>query len=53
MDERIGTLYLNPSPGFGGAKLLKDIQNLVYNAKALDMHEVAEYWDAVIDINNF
>jgi len=38
--------------GFGGSCFQKDILNLVYIARSYHLHEVADYWEQVILINN-
>ena len=53
MDSRIGNKFLKSSVGFGGSCFQKDILNLVYIAKSLGLHEVSEYWNQVIKINNY
>ena len=53
MDSRIGNKFLKSSVGFGGSCFQKDILNLCYIAKSLDLHEVAEYWRQVIKINDY
>lgn len=53
MDSRIGSKFLKSSVGFGGSCFQKDILNLVYIAKSLGLHEVSEYWNQVIKINNY
>lgn len=53
MDERIGSRYLHASVGFGGSSFQKDVLNLMYLAKTLNLPEVAEYWHRVVEINNF
>jgi UDPglucose 6-dehydrogenase len=51
-DPRIGPLYLNASPGFGGSCLEKDLWLLCALAKCMGRPEVARYWKSVIDQND-
>ena len=53
MDSRIGSKFLKSSVGFGGSCFQKDILNLVYIAMSLGLHEVSEYWNQVIKINDY
>ncbi len=53
MDSRIGNRFLNASVGFGGSCFKKDILNLVYICESYGLHEVAKYWEAVLDINEY
>lgn len=52
MDKRIGAQFLNASVGFGGSCFQKDILNLVYIANTLGLHEVADYWEQVVIMND-
>lgn len=52
MDSRIGSKFLKASVGFGGSCFQKDILNLVYIARSYNLHEVADYWDQVILMND-
>ncbi|KAH0482811.1 MAG: hypothetical protein KVP17_001992 [Porospora cf. gigantea B] len=52
-DHRIGSAFLNASVGFGGSCFQKDICNLVYICRSLNLPEVAAYWEQVIEINNW
>lgn len=53
MDSRIGPKFLNASIGFGGSCFKKDILNLVYICQSLGLNEVADYWESVIQINEY
>jgi UDPglucose 6-dehydrogenase len=53
LDKRIGPNMLRASVGFGGSCFKKDIYNLVYLAESLNLHEVAQYWRSVVDINEW
>ena len=53
MDSRIGSKYLNASVGFGGSCFKKDILNLVYLCQHYGLHEVADYWESVVRINQY
>ena len=52
MDSRIGSKFLKSSVGFGGSCFQKDIMNLVYISKSFGLHEVADYWEQVIIMND-
>lgn len=52
MDSRVGPKFLKASVGFGGSCFQKDILNLVYIAKSFGLHEVADYWEQVIIMND-
>jgi UDPglucose 6-dehydrogenase len=53
MDMRIGSRFLNASVGFGGSCFKKDILNLVYISESHDLHEVAQYWESVLAMNEY
>lgn len=53
LDTRIGSKFLQASIGFGGSCFQKDILNLVYMCESLNLPEVAEYWQQVIDMNEY
>ena len=52
-DERIGSEFINPGPGFGGSCFKKDILSLIYLCNFYRLDEVAKYWENVININNW
>ena len=51
-DSRIGSKFLKASVGFGGSCFQKAILNLVYIARTYNLHQVADYWEQVIILNN-
>ena len=51
-DTRIGDKFLNSSVGFGGSCFKKDMLALIYLAELKGLHEVADYWMSVIEMNN-
>lgn len=51
-DSRIGPKFLKASVGFGGSCFQKDILNLVYIARSYNLHQVADYWEQVIIMND-
>lgn len=51
-DSRIGPKFLKASVGFGGSCFQKDILNLVYIARSYGLHEVADYWQNVVTMND-
>lgn len=53
MDSRIGPEFLKVSVGFGGSCFKKDILNLVYISRYYGLDKVADYWEKVIEINQF
>jgi UDPglucose 6-dehydrogenase len=44
---------LNSSVGFGGSCFKKDILALIYLAEIKGLTEVADYWNAVIELNEY
>lgn len=52
-DSRIGPRFLQASVGFGGSCFQKDILNLVYICESVGLREVAGYWQAVINMNDY
>jgi UDPglucose 6-dehydrogenase len=50
-DSRIGGKFLKAGPGFGGSCFQKDILNLVYLCGHYGLHEVAAYWQCVVELN--
>lgn len=53
MDSRIGPKFLKASVGFGGSCFQKDILNLVYLCGHFGLHEVAAYWEQVVQMNDY
>ena len=52
-DSRIGEKFLSASIGFGGSCFQKDILNLVYLCEHFGLPEVAQYWESVLNINDW
>jgi UDPglucose 6-dehydrogenase len=52
-DSRLGPKFLQAGPGFGGSCFQKDILNLVYLCGHYGLHEVAAYWQSVVDLNTW
>jgi len=52
-DSRIGPKFLKSSVGFGGSCFQKDILNLVYLCEYFGLPEVADYWNKVIEMNDY
>ena len=53
LDKRIGPRMLKSSVGFGGSCFRKDVLNLVYIAQTLHLPEVADYWESVVEMNEY
>ncbi|KAL8721746.1 MAG: hypothetical protein Q9225_001644 [Loekoesia sp. 1 TL-2023] len=54
LDSRIGPQMLKAGPGFGGRRghcFQKDIFNIVYLSESLHLYEIADYWRAIINMN--
>ncbi|KAL8724755.1 MAG: hypothetical protein Q9166_007769 [cf. Caloplaca sp. 2 TL-2023] len=51
LDSRIGPQMLKAGPGFGGSCFQKDIFNIVYLSESLHLYDIADYWRAVINMN--
>ena len=52
-DSRIGEKFLSASIGFGGSCFQKDILNLVYLCEHFGLPEVAQYWESILNINDW
>merc|ERR1711907_595511 len=52
-DPRIGPKFLQASVGFGGSCFQKDILNLVYLCECYGLRECAEYWNWVVQMNEY
>ncbi len=52
-DSRIGAKFLSAGIGFGGSCFKKDILNLVYLCEHHGLYEVADYWQQVVNINEW
>ena len=52
-DSRIGPKFLQAGPGFGGSCFQKDILNLVYLCRHFGLPTVADYWEAVVELNTW
>jgi UDPglucose 6-dehydrogenase len=52
-DSRIGPKFLKASVGFGGSCFQKDILNLVYLCNHFGLSTVADYWESVVEMNDY
>jgi len=50
-DGRLGSRFLQAGVGFGGSCFEKDILNLAYLAREMHLDVVADYWLAILRIN--
>lgn len=53
MDDRIGSKYLKASAGFGGSCLKKDVMALTYISESYQLHQVADFFRGIVEINEF
>lgn len=52
LDPRLGQSMLKSSLGWGGGCFQKDVLDLIYIARSLGLDTVANYWAAVIEMND-
>lgn len=52
-DSRIGPKFLRASVGFGGSCFEKDVRNLVYLCAHYGLGPAADYWRAVVELNDW
>ncbi|CAD5208740.1 unnamed protein product [Bursaphelenchus xylophilus] len=52
-DTRIGPKFLQASVGFGGSCFKKDVLSLVYLCESLNLQKCADYWNAVVAMNEW
>ncbi|GIM16377.1 hypothetical protein Vretimale_19041 [Volvox reticuliferus] len=52
-DSRIGPRFLMAGCGFGGPALQKHVLNLVYICESLGLTQVAQYWQQVVEMNDW
>lgn len=53
LDTRIGAKFLKAGIGYGGSCFRKDILNLVYLCEHYGLQPVADFWQMVVDLNDF
>ncbi|KAF7589960.1 UDP-glucose 6-dehydrogenase 1 [Aspergillus hancockii] len=53
LDPRIGCHMLQSGIGWGGGCFQKDILDLVYIARGLNLDHIADYWASVIEMNDY
>ncbi len=52
-DTRVGGKFLRAGPGFGGSCFKKDILNLVYLSNYFGLEKVGNYWQEVLNLNQW
>lgn len=52
-DTRLGPNFLQASLGFGGSCFQKDVLNLVYLSESLGLNTVANYFNAILKMNDY
>ena len=52
-DKRVGPQFLQSSPGFGGSCFEKDLLSFIYILESRGLQEAADYWHAVLKVNNY
>lgn len=52
-DSRIGGQFLRAGLGFGGSCFRKDILNLIYLCEHYGLEPVGDYWQQVVNINDY
>uniref|UniRef100_A0A7S0M456 UDP-glucose 6-dehydrogenase n=1 Tax=Cryptomonas curvata TaxID=233186 RepID=A0A7S0M456_9CRYP len=52
-DSRIGAGYLKACPGIGGGTLLHNIRMLVYLCRYMRLHDVADYWNQTVVMDEY
>jgi UDPglucose 6-dehydrogenase len=52
-DTRIGKQFLKAGIGFGGSCFRKDILNLIYLCRHYGLESVGDYWQQVVNINDY
>ena len=53
LDSRIGAKFLKSGIGFGGSCFRKDLLNLVYLCEHYGLQPVADFWQKVVDLNDY
>jgi len=53
VDTRIGRYGIVAGVGFGGACYETHLKNLIYIARSVRLHQVADYWTSVLTLNQY